>query len=87
MAASMILYIGTTCPYCKRVTDYLKEHPLKVPIQIKDVWTDEAAEQALFQLAGRTQVPCLQIGEKYMHESLDIIQKLQSIEEGAPPTL
>ncbi len=73
----LILYIGNTCPYCARVTDYLKQHPMD--IEIKDVWEDEKANQELLALAGRSQVPCLRIDDTYMHESLDIIEKLKTL--------
>jgi glutaredoxin len=80
MISKYTLYIGGSCPYCARVTDYLKQNPLE--IEIKDVWADDAAHQELVALTGRTQVPCLKIGKEYMHESLDIIEKLKEIHEG-----
>lgn len=73
----LILYIGKTCPYCKRVLDYLQQNP--IPIEIKDVWSDEKANQEMLTLTGRSQVPCLRIDDNYMHESLDIIEKLKKI--------
>lgn len=73
----LILYIGSTCPYCARVTDFLRQNPMD--IEIKDVWSDEAANQEMLALTGRSQVPCLRIGNSYMHESLDIIEKLKEI--------
>lgn len=74
---TLTLYIGSSCRFCARVLDYLKENPL--PITIKDVWSDEAALEELNALAGKTQVPCLKINDAYMHESLDIIEKLKEI--------
>lgn len=76
--SNLTLYIGGTCHFCARVTDYLKDNPMN--ITIKDVWTDEVANEALLKLTGgKTQVPCLQIDNTFMHESLDIIEKLKSI--------
>ena len=75
----LLLYIGTTCPYCKRVTDFLQSSSLKV--EIKDVWEDEAAYHEMTKLTSKTQVPCLKIDDHYMHESLDIIEKLKEIEK------
>ena len=74
----LILYIGNTCRFCIRVMDYLKQHPMQ--IEIKDVWTAQAAAQELLTLTGRSQVPCLRIGEMYLHESLDIIEKLKTLQ-------
>lgn len=73
----MTLYVGNGCKYCVRVLDFLKEHPL--PVEIKEVWDHPAAFEELKQIAGKTQVPCLKIGDEIMHESLDIIAKFQSV--------
>ncbi len=75
----LILYIGGTCHFCARVTDYLKQHPMD--IEIKDVWADDAANQEMLSLTQRTQVPCLRMGDNYMFESLDIIEKLKEIKK------
>lgn len=74
----MTLYVGDGCKYCGRVLDFLQEHPL--PVEIKEVWNHKAASEELKQIAGKTQVPCLKIGDAIIHESLDIIKKLQSLE-------
>ncbi len=73
----LTLYIGGTCHFCARVTDFLKTHPMD--ITVKDVWKDEKANQELLALTkGKTQVPCLRMDDTYMHESLDIIEKLKT---------
>ncbi|MGD9591527.1 MAG: glutaredoxin family protein [Candidatus Berkiella sp.] len=78
ISPKLTLYIGTTCPYCWRVTDFLKSNSQNVTI--KDVWQDEEAYQEMLALTqGKTQVPCLRIDDTYMHESLDIIEKLRSL--------
>jgi len=75
---TLTLYIGNGCPFCRRVLDYLDQHPM--PVKIIDVWSDDKALAELKQLAhGRTQVPCLKIDADYMHESLDIIEKLKAL--------
>lgn len=75
---SLTLYIGAGCPYCARVLAYLEKNPMK--IEIKDVWSDPTANAELLALTGgRTQVPCLKINNSFMHESLDIIEKLKEM--------
>lgn len=73
----MILYVGEGCPYCERVLNFLKQHPL--PVKIKEVWDHPEAFEELKKIAGKTQVPCLKIGDEVMHESLDIIERLRSL--------
>ncbi len=73
----LTLYIGNTCGFCGRVTDFLKQNPMD--ITIKDVWSNEAANQELMALTGKSQVPCLKMGDDFMHESLDIIAKLKEL--------
>lgn len=74
----LTLYVGNGCPYCKRVTDFLETHPMN--IEIKEVWSNEAAAAELMALTGKGQVPCLKMDDEYMHESLDIIEKLKVLE-------
>lgn len=75
----LTLYIGGTCRFCAKVLDFLQQHPMD--IQIKDVWSDDNANQEMQALTGgRTQVPCLRMDDNYMHESLDIIEKLRAIQ-------
>ncbi|MBS0288195.1 MAG: glutaredoxin [Proteobacteria bacterium] len=78
MKPKLTLYIGRTCHFCARVTDFLKTHPLE--IEIKDVWENDAAKKEMLALTGgKTQVPCLRIDDTYMFESLDIIEKLKTL--------
>jgi len=51
-------------------------------VEIKDAWANEAINQEMVALTGSTQVPCLKIDNAYMHESLDIIDKLTEIQKG-----
>lgn len=75
----LTLYIGKGCRFCEKVLDYLEQNPAAFPIEIIDVWSDETKQEELRTLTGRTQVPCLKIGQDYLHESLEIIQKLKNI--------
>jgi len=74
----LLLYIGQGCPYCHTVLDFLKEHSIE--ITTKDIWADKVAKGELSLLTGgNTQVPCLKIKKKFMHESQDIIKKLREL--------
>lgn len=75
----LTLYIGKGCRFCQRVTDFLAANPME--IEIKDVWHDEAANQEMLALTGSSQVPCLKMDEAFMHESLDIIDKLTELQK------
>lgn len=75
----LTLYIGNGCRFCQRVTDFLAANPME--IEIKDAWLDAAVNQEMQALTGSSQVPCLKIDETYMHESLDIIQKLTELQQ------
>jgi glutaredoxin len=75
----LTLYIGHGCRFCKRVTDFLEQHPM--PIEIKDSWQDETANKEMMALTGSSQVPCLKIDDTYMHESLEIIDKLTELQK------
>ncbi len=73
----LTLYIGDTCPFCARVMEYLRQNPMQ--ITIKDVWHDKTALAELIAMTGRSKVPCLKMDESFMHESLDIIEKLKTL--------
>lgn len=72
--SNLLLYIGLGCPFCTKVTNFMESNGIQLPI--KDVWHDEQARQELVALTGKTQVPCLKIGEQAMLESDDIIHYL-----------
>lgn len=73
----LILYIGLGCPFCTRVTDFIEDN--NISINVINVWDDEDAFEEMFRLSGCTQVPCLRMGDSYMLESLDIIDKLKAL--------
>ena len=67
------LYIKGTCPYCKKVLNFLKEKG--VSIDVKDI-SHEKHKNFLMEHGGKTQVPCLFIENKPLYESDDIISLL-----------
>ncbi len=79
--SKLTLYIGDTCRFCARVMDFIHQNPME--ITIKDVWHDKTALAELVALTGRSQVPCLRMDDAFMHESLDIIEKLKSLESSS----
>ena len=65
------LYSSAGCPFCRKVTNYLDQRGISIPIE--DPFADYEKMYAFKDLTGKTQVPCLQIDDKIMHESDDII--------------
>lgn len=76
---NLILYILPTCPYCHRVLDFLEQE--NITLEIKDISQDQTAKETMKALTGKTQVPCLQIDDSAMLESLDIIEKLKQLHQ------
>ena len=72
---TLTLYVFSACPYCRKVTNYLSSVGKSIPT--KDIRKDPYAKSELKQIAGKTQVPCLVINGKPMHESNDIIKWLK----------
>lgn len=70
--SQLTLYYMTTCPYCQKVLNFMKENDITVPLKN----TQETSEnrQELLQIGGKTQVPCLVIDGKALYESNDIIK-------------
>lgn len=71
------LYVLPTCPYCKKVIDYLEDKNFDV--EIKDVNIEEN-QNRLMEVGKIDQVPCLFIDEKPIYESDDIIEWFKSRE-------
>lgn len=72
------LFILETCPYCKKVMDFLDKESIKynkIDINNKD------SENSLIQIGGKRQVPFLVDNERniQMYESDDIIEYLKTI--------
>ena len=72
------LFILETCPYCKKVMEFLEKEGIKyhkIDISNKD------SENSLIQIGGKRQVPFLVDSDRniQMYESNDIIEYLKTI--------
>ena len=56
------VYSTQSCPWCKKLKAYLKEH--KVSFQDIDVGADQKAGQEMIKKSGQTGVPVLDINGK-----------------------
>lgn len=72
------LFILETCPYCKKVMNYMDENGIKYK---KIDITDKASEEALIQLGGKRQVPFMVDKDRniQMYESSDIIEYVKTL--------
>ena len=70
------LFFFPDCPYCRKVLGAIDDLGLKDKIVFRDARSDPEEKEALVKLTGKTQVPCLVIEGKPMHESEDIKQYL-----------
>lgn len=70
------LYYFDACPYCQRVMQVIKKH--NILVNWKNIHDDKKALDFLIATTGRKTVPCLFIDGKPMHESLDIMNWLES---------
>ncbi|MCB1083497.1 MAG: glutathione S-transferase N-terminal domain-containing protein [Simkania sp.] len=78
----LVLYHKMSCPFCKKVRDYLKE--IKKTIPMKDIDKDPKAKEELLHLGGKSQVPCLFIDGAPLYESGDIIEYLKEKKDILP---
>ena len=86
MAATYELYIMQTCPYCRKVLLYMKQHGIELPL--RDITLEPEARATLERVGGKVQVPCLFIDGAPMYESDDIIAYLGDVfAGGAAPTV
>lgn len=72
------LFILESCPYCKKVINYLDEKGMKyTTIDIRD----KASEDSLIRIGGKRQVPFLVDKDRniQMYESNDIIEYLKTL--------
>jgi len=72
---SLILYQFEACPYCAKVRAAAKE--LGVEMEMRDTRENDNYREELVAMTGRTQVPCLVIDGRPMHESDDIVAYLK----------
>lgn len=69
----LVLYYKPSCPYCKKVIDYMDKNGISIPMEDTG---DQDNEQELVRLGGKRQVPCLVVDGSAMYESSDIIDWL-----------
>jgi glutaredoxin len=72
---SLVLYVKNLCPYCRKVTTYMSQNDIDIPI--KDVYSDVDAMAELVTVGGKNQAPCLFVDGKPLYESDDIIAFLE----------
>lgn len=72
------LYYFPECPYCQIVLKALKETGLESAVSLHNTRENPADKQKLIADTGKTQVPCLYIDNKPMHESRDIANWLHA---------
>ena len=69
------LYISPTCPYCKKVVNFMEQNKISIPLADRDFPPEN--RQALLDIGGKAQVPCLIIDGTALYESDDIIEWLK----------
>ena len=77
MFDNMYLFVKPGCPYCIKVDHFLNEAGIK--LEHRSV-ADPANAQALREIGGKVQSPCLIVDGKAMYESDDIIAYLRSLQ-------
>jgi len=69
------LFYRPTCGYCLKVLRFIKQNNILIPL--RNVSENPEIRQELITIAGKTQVPCLVVNGKPMHESGHIIEWLK----------
>lgn len=69
------LYVGTNCPFCRRVERFMEEN--NIEMEIININKDREAMLELIEKGGKRQVPCLYHDGEYLYESNDIIEFLK----------
>ena len=72
----LVLYKFDSCPYCLRVMRVVDQ--TKLPVELRDTRANPEAQQHLWDVTGRTQVPCLFIDGEPLFESRDISRWLRA---------
>lgn len=73
---NMYLFVKPGCPYCMKVDRFLDQAGIQM--EHRSV-ADPANAQALREIGGKVQSPCLIIDGKAMYESDDIIAYLRGL--------
>ncbi len=71
------LYHFESCPYCRKVRNYIDQIGVKSQIEYHDILEDKKSHDALMKLNDDEQVPCLVVDGKPILESDDIIAWLK----------
>ncbi|MFY9282874.1 MAG: glutaredoxin [Miniphocaeibacter sp.] len=71
------LYYKSTCPFSRKVLNFIEENNIKDKIVFKDIDLNEYDRETLEKVGGKVQVPCLFIDGKPMYESDEIINFLK----------
>ena len=66
------LFKFDTCPYCRKVMNYIRESG-REDIIYRDIHKETDSLERLIRIGGKQQVPCLFIDGKPLYESEDII--------------
>ncbi len=73
--SQLTLYYKSTCPYCQKVMNFMKQNNISVPLKDRDASPKNREE--LIKIGGKPQVPCLVIDGKALYESDEIIRWFQ----------
>ena len=76
------LFVLETCPYCKKVINFLEEMGIQEGINYRKIdISNKESEDSLIKIGGKRQVPFLVDSERniQMYESDDIIEYLKTI--------
>ncbi len=71
--ASIKLYTGDYCPYCRRVKKELD----RMNLPYEEVYADADGRQEVIKLSGQRAIPILTIGDEVLVDSTDIIRELR----------
>ncbi|MCB1198846.1 MAG: glutathione S-transferase N-terminal domain-containing protein [Bdellovibrionota bacterium] len=74
----MVLYYFEACPFCQKVLHTIDQLNISDQIEFRDTLSNPEYRDALIQLNGHTQVPCLVIQNEPMLESDIIVQYLKA---------
>ena len=69
---TLTLYHYVGCAYCARVTSYMQQAGITIPM--KDTNVDPRNREELVKIGGKGQVPCLVVDGKALYESNEIIE-------------
>ena len=81
MTEQYILYQYDSCPYCRRVRQFLDGVDVRVPM--RDILLDREAYIDLIRGGGKGTVPCLRIERdtgdvEWLYESADIVEYINA---------